>query len=148
MTNGEHAKPRRGGAAIIPGLRYVDAPAAIAWLCSAFGFERRLVVPGEEGRIAHAELVFGDSMIMLGSGHRGGYDRLLVHPAIAGGVTQALYVVVDDVDAHCARARAAGAEVVMEPVDQEYGGRLYSCLDPERHLWNFGSYDPWTGPES
>ena len=52
-------------------------------------------------------------------------------------------MIVDDVDAHCARARAAGAEIVMEPADQDYGGRLYSCRDIERHLWNFGSYDPW-----
>ena len=134
---------RLRGAAIIPGLRYVDAPAAIEWLCTAFGFERHLVVPGENGKIAHAQLTFRNSMIMLGSGHDGDYDALLIQPKDAGAVTQAPYVIVDDVDAHCDHARAAGAEIIMEPADQDYGGRLYCCRDIERHVWNFGSYDPW-----
>ena len=131
------------GAAIIPGLRYVDAPAAIEWLCAAFGFEKHLVVPGDNGKIAHAQLIFRNSMIMLGSVRDGEYDNLMIQPTDAGAVTQAPYVIVDDVDAHCARARTAGAEIVMEPADQDYGGRLYSCRDIERHLWNFGSYNPW-----
>ena len=134
----------RGGAAIIPGLRYADAPRALAWLCDAFGFEKHLVVEGENGTIAHAQLTYRNAMIMLGSA-RDDDGCLTVRPADAGGVTQAPYVVVDDVDAHCARARAAGAEIVMEPADQDYGGRLYSCHDPEKHLWHFGSYDPWKG---
>ena len=135
------------GAKIIPALRYVDAPAAIEWLCAAFGFERHLVVPGEDGGIAHAQLTFRNSMIMLGSVREGEYDELLIQPTNAGAVTQAPYAIVDDVDAHCARARAAGAEIVMEPTDQDYGGRLYICRDIERHLWNFGSYDPWADSE-
>ena len=139
MTN----ETRLQGAAIIPALRYVDAPAAVDWLCAAFGFEKHLVVPGEDGGIAHAQLTFRNSMIMLGSAREGEYDDLLIQPADAGAVTQAPYVIVDDVDAHCARARAAGAEIVMEPADQDYGGRLYICRDIERHLWNFGTYDPW-----
>ena len=134
---------RLQGAAIIPGLRYADAPAAIEWLCAAFGFERHLVVPGEDNQIAHAQLAFRNSMIMLGSAREGEYDDLLIQPTDAGAVTQAPYVIVDDVDAHYARARDAGAEIVMEPADQDYGGRLYICRDIERHLWNFGSYDPW-----
>ena len=128
---------------IIPTLRYADAPAAIDWLCRAFGFEKRLVVPGEDGRIAHAQLTFAGAMVMLGSAGSGGYDDMIVQPAQAGAETQAPYVIVEDVDAHCARARAAGAEIVMEPADQDHGGRLYTCRDPEQHLWNFGSYDPW-----
>ena len=80
---------------------------------------------------------------MLGSVCEGVYDDLMIQPTEAGAVTQAPYVIVDDVDAHCARARATGAEIVMEPADQDYGGRLYSCRDIERPLWNFGSYDPW-----
>lgn len=139
MTN----ETRLQGAAIIPALRYVDAAAAVEWLCAAFGFERHLVVPGEDGAIAHAQLTFQNSMIMLGSVRKGEYDDLLIQPTNAGAVTQAPYVIVDDVDAHCARARAAGAEIVMEPADQDYGGRLYICRDIESHLWNFGSYDPW-----
>ena len=128
---------------IIPTLRYADAPAAIDWLCQAFGFEKHLVVPGEDGCIAHAQLTFAGAMVMLGSAGRGGYDDLIVQPAQAGGETQAPYVIVEDVDAHCARARAAGAEIVIEPADQDHGGRFYACRDPEQHLWNFGSYDPW-----
>ncbi len=127
----------------MPGLRYVDAPAAIEWLCAAFGFDKHLLVPGDKGKIAHVQLTFRNSMIMLGSVCEGVYDDLMIQPTEAGTVTQAPYVIVDDVDAHCARARATGAEIVMEPADQDYGGRLYSCRDIERHLWNFGSYDPW-----
>ena len=128
---------------IIPTLRYADAATAIEWLCTAFGFERHLVVPGENGRIDHAQLAFSNGMIMLGSGGHGDYDDMIVQPVDAGGVTQSPYVIVDDVDAHCARASAAGAEIVMAPADQDYGGRHYACRDPEKHLWNFGSYDPW-----
>ncbi len=137
-------EPRLHGAKIIPALRYVDAPAAIEWLCAAFGFEKHLIVPGEDDQIAHAQLTFRNSMIMLGSAREGEYDDLLTQPMEAGAVTQSPYVVVDDVDAHYARARDAGAEIVMAPADQDYGGRLYICRDIERHLWNFGSYDPWT----
>ena len=143
MTN----ETRLQGAKIIPALRYVDAPAAIEWLCAAFGFEKHLVVPGEDGQIAHAQLTFQNSMIMLGSVREGEYDDLLIQPTNAGAVTQAPYVIVDDVDTHYARARAAGAEIVMEPADQDYGGRLYICRDIERHLWNFGSYNPWVDSE-
>jgi uncharacterized glyoxalase superfamily protein PhnB len=108
---------------MIAALRYEDAPAAIEWLCRAFGFERNLVVPDDAGGIAHAQLVFGQSMLMLG-GHRDDeFGRLMRVPREAGGSTQSLYVIVSDVDGHCARARAAGAEIVMEPVDQDYGGR-------------------------
>ena len=129
-------------ATIIPALRYDDAPAAITWLCEAFGFEEHLVVRGEGDVIDHAQLTFGDGMIMLGLARRD-EDGSLVPPGDAGGVTQTLYIVVADVDAHCARARAAGAEIVMEPAEQHYGGKLYACRDPEKQLWNFGSYDPW-----
>ena len=130
-------------AMIIPTMRYTDAPAAIDWLCTAFGFEKHLVVPGENGKIAHAQLTFRNGMIMLGSGGHGEYDDMIVQPVDAGAVTQSPYVIVEDVDAHCAQARAAGAEIVMEPATQEYGGKHYACRDPEKHLWNFGSYDPW-----
>ena len=85
---------KTGPAVIIPALRYRDAAAAIDWLCRAFGFERHLVVPGENGGIAHAQLTFGNGMIMLGSGQGGDYDALIVSPAGVGGVTQASYIVV------------------------------------------------------
>lgn len=139
--------PKDTTATLIPSLRYRDAPKAIDWLCRAFGFEKHLVVPGEEpGTIAHAQLTFGHGMIMLGSAgeHGGGYDEVVRTPSDTDGVcTQGLYVIVDDPDAHLARARAAGAEIVMDISDKDYGGRDYTCRDLEGHVWSFGTYDPW-----
>lgn len=125
-------------------LRYADAPAAIAWLEAAFGYVPRLVVPAEDGGVAHAQLVFGNSMVMLGSAREDDFGRTQIAPRDAGGrVTASPYIVVADVDAHHARALAAGADVVTAPADQPHGGRFYACTDPEGHLWSFGSYDPW-----
>jgi len=133
-----------GGARIIPTLRYRDARAAIDWLGRAFGFEPHLVVDGEGGTIAHAQLIVAGGMIMLGSARDDEFGRLSVAPEAAGGVTQSPYVVVGAIDEHYRRAKAAGAAIVTEIADQDHGGRLYSCRDPEGHLWNFGSYDPWS----
>ena len=129
---------------IIPTLRYHDAAAAIDWLERAFGFTRHLVVPADDGGIAHAQLTLGDGMIMLGSARDDEFGRLQKPPRDVGGVgTASPYIVVPDADAHHARAVAAGAKVVMRLKDEDYGGRGYACLDPEGHLWNFGTYDPW-----
>lgn len=125
---------------IIPALRYHDAPKAIEFLKEAFGFEEHLVVPGEAGTIEHAQLTLGDSMIMLGSERDNEYGKL-VEPGNNGAV--GLYVIVDDVEAHCERARTAGATIEMEPEEQDYGGSLYTCRDFEGIVWSFGSYDPW-----
>ena len=130
---------------VIPSFRYDDAPGIIDFLCDAFGFERNLVVPDGDGGVAHAQLTLGGGMIMLGSAREDDFGALVVTAKAAGAITGSAYVVVADVDAHCARARAAGAEIVMEPADQDYGGRLYAARDPEGQLWNFGSYDPWAG---
>lgn len=135
---------KRAAPTIIPTLRYKDAPTAIDWICRAFGFEKHLVVPGDGGTIAHAQLVFGNGMIMLGSAVENEFGKLQRAPADVGGVgTQSPYIIVDDADVHYRRALDAGAEIVSEPQDQPHGGRLYSCRDPEGHLWNFGTYDPW-----
>jgi uncharacterized glyoxalase superfamily protein PhnB len=138
---------RRTRANVIPTLRYDDAAAAVDWLCKAFGFEQRLVVPGPDGKVAHAELVFGNGMIMLGNAHDDDeFGKLQKPPRATGGVgTQSPYVIVEDVDAHYARARAAGARIFLDIEDKGYGGRGYTCIDPEGHLWSFGSYDPWEG---
>ena len=131
-------------ATVIPCLRYRDAQAAIEWLCRAFGFEKHLVVPGEGGTIAHAELSFGNGMIMLGSVKESEFDRLMKQPdEIAGAETQTPYVIVSDADALYARAKAAGAKIVVEIKDEDYGGRGFSCRDLEGRVWNFGTYDPW-----
>ncbi len=130
-------------AKVVPTLRYKDATRAIEWLGKAFGFEPRLVVAGEDGTVAHAQLVSDDVMIMLGSARDDEFGRLQKPPESGGACTQSAYIIVHDPDAHYARAVAAGAEVVLEIADQDYGGRMYSCRDLEGHLWNFGSYDPW-----
>jgi uncharacterized glyoxalase superfamily protein PhnB len=131
-------------ATVIPCLRYRDAPAAIEWLGQAFGFERQLVVPDDGGGVVHAQLVFGSGMVMLGSVVESEYGRLVRQPGEIGGAgTQSIYVVVTDTDELYARAKRAGAEIVIDIKDEAYGGRGFSCRDPEGHLWNFGSYDPW-----
>jgi uncharacterized glyoxalase superfamily protein PhnB len=133
--------------AIIPGLRYQDAPRAIDFLCAAFGFERHVVYPDPNDAtiIMHAQLTDRGNMIMLGSATDNEYQRKagIKSVAEAGGATLGLYVTVDDVDAHAERARAAGADIFVEPVDQDYGGRGYSCRDLEGNVWSFGSYDPF-----
>jgi uncharacterized glyoxalase superfamily protein PhnB len=136
-------KAKQTAVAIIPALQYEDAAAAIEFLCGAFGFARKAVYEGEGGAIAHAELTLGNGMVMLGSVNQSPYGKQLVRPRAAGGVTMSVYAIVDDVDAHYARARAAGATIMREPVTQDYGGRDYTAKDPEGHLWTFGTYDPW-----
>ena len=133
-------------ATIIPTLRYRDAAAAIEFLCNAFGFEKLLVVPGENGTIAHAQLTYGNGMIMLGSSRDDELGKLQKTPGYVGGIeTQSAYIIVADADAHYRQAVNSGAEIVVDIADQDHGGRMYSCRDPEGHLWNFGTYDPWLG---
>ena len=128
---------------VITTMRYRAAAAAIEWLCRAFGFEEHLVVPGDAATIAHAQLVLGDGMIMLGSARDDAWGALVKPPRDRGGATGAVYVVVEDADAHHARAAAAGAEIVEPLEDKEYGGRGYGCRDLEGQVWSFGTYDPW-----
>lgn len=135
---------QRSVATIIPTLRYRDASAAIEWLCKAFGFEKHLVIPGENDTITHAQLVFGNGMIMLGSARDNEFNRLQQPQSDVGRVvSQSPYIIVGDVDEHYARAIAARAEVVIAIKDEDYGGRDYSCRDLEGFLWNFGTYNPW-----
>ncbi len=131
-------------ASIVPCMRYRDAPAAIEWLCNTFGFEKQLVVPNEDGTIAHAQLTFGNGMIMLGSASNTEFGCVLKQPDEIGGFqTQTCYLIVNDADVVHARAKAAGAEIVIEIKDEYYGGRGFTCRDPEGHIWSLGTYDPW-----
>jgi uncharacterized glyoxalase superfamily protein PhnB len=131
-------------ATIITGLRYHDATKAVGWLCRAFGFEEHFVAHDEEGAVHHAPLVFGNGMIMVGPARDDDYGRLIAQPADnEGRETQAPYIIVEDAYAHFERAKDAGADVIMAPEDQPQGGQLYTVRDPEGHLWNFGTYDPW-----
>jgi uncharacterized glyoxalase superfamily protein PhnB len=130
---------------VTPCLRYRDAEAAIDWLCTVFGFERHLVVPGEAGTIAHAQLSFGNGMIMLGSlSNDNDYGKLMVHPdQIDGLQTQTVCLAVRDADQVYRQARDAGAEILIELADAHYGGRGFTCRDLEGHVWSIGTYDPW-----
>jgi uncharacterized glyoxalase superfamily protein PhnB len=124
---------------------YRDAAGAIDWLCRAFGFEVRLKVEGEGGRIEHSELTYGEGLIMVGqegTGDRPEHAQMVSPASLGGRNTQVLAVYVDDVDAHCARARAAGAEIFREPVASDHGpeynlDRTYGARDPDGHLWFF-----------
>jgi uncharacterized glyoxalase superfamily protein PhnB len=136
----------RGWPRLSTAIFYDDAAAAIDWLCRAFGFEVRLKVEGDGGRIEHSELTYGEALVMVAqSGHRpkrpnfppGASPR-----SINGANTQSLMLFVDNVDEHCARARKAGAQVLEEPAVHDYGkdywaDRSYGTLDCEGHLWWF-----------
>lgn len=124
---------------IYPCLSYRDAPAAIEWLAKAFGFVKRAVHSEPDGTIAHAEMSFGDGVIMLGSPRP---EKGWVSARDLPGVNQTIYVVVDDPDAHCARAKAAGAEIVIGLKDEDYGSRGYTARDLEGNHWSFGTYRP------
>ena len=120
-------------ATIAPYLYYEDGHAAAEWLCRAFGLEQVSAVE-EDGRVTHAELRLGDASVFIGEpgdGYR--------NPAHLGASTAGVHVYVDDVDAHYAIAREAGARIAMEPTDQEYGDRRYDCADLEGHTWFFAT---------
>lgn len=124
-----------GTPTVIPSLRYKDAKAAVSWLEQAFGFTPKTVVPGPDDSVMHAELTWRGGAVMLGSVSDGSDGRLAVEQGPAW-----VYVVVEDVDAHHARAIAAGATPVRELEDMEYGSREYSVRDPEGNIWSFGTY--------
>jgi uncharacterized glyoxalase superfamily protein PhnB len=133
---------------VIPALRYRNAPAAIDWLCTVFGFVRHAVHTMPDGTIAHAELSLGGGMVMLGSARDDEYGRGFKSPGELGGVeTRSAYIVAPDVDAVYARAQAAGAAVVRPLKDTGYGSREFTVKDPEGHSWSVGTYDPWA-PQS
>lgn len=118
-----------------PSVTYRDPGAALDWLARAFGFERTMVLTDPQGQIAHAEMSLpGRGLVMIG----GEWSDFVASPAAAGGRnTQRVHVLVDDVDGHCARARAAGAEILREPTDEFYGDRAYLARDLEGHVWTF-----------
>lgn len=111
-------------------IRYADAPAAIEWLTTTLGFEAHEVHTGDDGIIVHAQLGFGEDLIMLGDAR--GEVR----------TAQTVYLARDDVDEHFAMAVAAGAEVARPIEDTDYGSREYSVRDPEGNTWAIGTYRP------
>ncbi len=129
--------------AIIPTLRYRDAPKAIDWLCDTFGFDRHMVVDDGAGGIVHAQLTLGDGMIMVGSARDDAFGKLIGQPTADHPDTQCAYVIVEDIKGHFAKAQSAGAEIVMPLEAQNYGGHNYAARDLEGHLWSFGDYNPY-----
>jgi uncharacterized glyoxalase superfamily protein PhnB len=123
---------------------YQDAAAAIDWLCNAFGFEVRLKVEGDNGRIEHSELTYGEGLIMVAQespqSERRWKNAMRSPKSLNGETTQSIMFFVDDADAHCANARRHGARIVEEPATHDYGAdywsdRSYGALDPEGHMW-------------
>lgn len=119
-----------------PMLVYADAPAALAFLAEAFGFEERFRMDMPDGSVGHAEVGLGDAVVMVASEWSAGG---VVSPLRLPALHAQIHVLVDDVDAHHARARAAGATIATEPADQEYGMRSYRAIDPEGHRWIFAA---------
>jgi uncharacterized glyoxalase superfamily protein PhnB len=139
-------KPPDGWPRMSSSVFYDDAAAAIDFLCRAFGFELRLKVEGEGGRIEHSELVFGEGLFAVKQSGGSSHGPVPVPGksprAVGGANTQCIGVIVDDADAHCARARAAGAKIVEPPTTHDYGDdywtdRSYRAEDPEGHTWWF-----------
>jgi uncharacterized glyoxalase superfamily protein PhnB len=127
---------------VTPYLLYEDAGAAVDWLCKAFGFEEKVRMNDDAGKVNHAEVGVVDSVVMLG--HPGpDYQS----PATHGHPSQAVYIYVDGIDAHFERAKAAGATVLQEPADQFFGDRTYMVADPEGHQWNFAEHVRDVPPE-
>jgi uncharacterized glyoxalase superfamily protein PhnB len=120
---------------VFPTLSYDDADAALEFLTTAFGGEQHAVYREETGAIHHAEVRLGNGIVMFGSAR----DDVAATRGASGGV----YVVVQEPDAHCARARSAGAEIVRDLHDEPYGSREFSARDPEGNMWHFGTYQPF-----
>ena len=132
MTSHAFAPP---APSLAPYLFYDDVERAASFMEAAFGFTRTFVSPAPEGGLAHAQLAHGSGLIMIG--HTGAGLRLVKNARSLGALHAGVYVFVDDVDAHCERARAAGASVLLEPGDQPWGDRMYCAVDPEGQFWMF-----------
>lgn len=132
------ADTHAGPPSLYPTLLYRDPKAAIEQLTKAFGFTRAALYESEDGTVLHAELAFGNGMVMLGSKGRVG----VFAEAMADNGPTGVYVVVDDVDDHHRRAAEYGVEILMPPTDQDYGSRDYMARDLEGNVWSFGTYVP------
>lgn len=129
---------------LAPLVFYEDMGAALEFLGKAFGFDERMRMPGPDGSLVHAEMDLADCRVMLGPVDA---SRGCLSAKGLPGVTSTLYVFVDDVDAHCAQARAAGATIVSEPETMFWGDRMYNVLDREGHHWNFAQHVQDVAPE-
>jgi uncharacterized glyoxalase superfamily protein PhnB len=118
---------------LVSAVSYRDPKAAIAFLEKAFGFELTFLIEDAEGNLAHSQMSYAGATIMIGNEWS---DNHASPASLGGKTTQTVHIYIPgDVDAHCARATAAGAEILMEPANQFYGSRTYRCRDPELHIW-------------
>ena len=131
--------PPAGMPQCCPNIFYDDVGAAVRFLCEAFGFEKRFA-HGPGGKIEFAQLGYHSAVVMLGGTGNPRALRPSKSPKSAGLVTGAIYLFVDDVDAHCARARESGAQILLEPCDMFWGDRIYCAVDPEDQLWTFATH--------
>ena len=133
------------GKGLSSALCYQDPKAAFRWLEEAFGFEPFMVIIDGDGNLAHSEMKFGDSIVMVGAEWT---ERHKSPKSIQGLNTQTVHVQLEEgIDAHCKRARKAGAKILQEPETQFYGDRTYRCTDPEGHIWTFGQTVRDVAPE-
>ena len=130
----------------IPNLIYSDVNAAVSFLKKAFGFKKHSIYKDDNGKIFHAQLVLGKALIMVNLFNHGtAFGKMLNLPKNLDGYnTQTPYFIINNVDEHYQNAKANGAEIVMDIKDEDYGGRGYSCKDPEGNIWSFGSYNPFS----
>jgi uncharacterized glyoxalase superfamily protein PhnB len=136
-TKEQTMTPQTATVTFYPSILYRDADAAMGWLERTLGFERREDHRDEQGNVQHAELSLGSAIVMLGTA---GVGREPFRSLPAGG--SLIYCAVDDVDALFERARSAGAEIPIEPMDTDYGSRDFTVRDLEGNLWAFGTYRP------
>jgi uncharacterized glyoxalase superfamily protein PhnB len=128
---------------VIPGLYYRNAKLMIEWLCDTFGFERQLVVPGPEDIVMHSQLTFGNGMIMIGSSGSGSPNAALTGFSEESVRNEMLSLLVSDCTEIYAKAKSAGAIILSELEKKDFGGEAFTCRDPEGHIWNFSTHDPW-----
>jgi uncharacterized glyoxalase superfamily protein PhnB len=128
-----------GQVTMYPILGYRDLTAAIDWLCRVFSFAPLEIMQGEDGAYVHVELRLGEGVIMPTAQCK---DPDTDNPWDQPLITQGLYVALDGVDAHFARAVAEGAEILRPLSETDYGSREYTARDLEGNLWSFGTYRP------
>ncbi|ADV80981.1 VOC family protein [Terriglobus saanensis] len=130
---------------LIPAISYRDCVRMIDWLCDAFGFKKNAVYMESDDTVAHAQLTLGDGMVMLSSYQKQGEMRssFAMPDEVGGRETQTCCVITEDCDGVYASAKAAGAKMILDLKEQDYGGKSFSCADPEGHIWHVGSYNPW-----
>lgn len=129
----------------IPNISYKDPEKALRFLKDAFGFSEHSVYRDDKNNIQHGQLIFGNAMIMISHADNesefGEFTR--TSSEIGNYNTQTPYIIIEDVDSHYKNAKVNGAEIIMDIKDEGYGGRGYSCKDPEGYIWSFGSYNPY-----